>query len=98
MGDEAENIQLNHDDGKSILHWVEWLQEAGSLMAFKSNYDPVPAGFEGLHPNTFCLIIHTPYWCELFHKEGHRFARIDATHNTTHYDNTSLFMVMVWDT
>lgn len=66
-------------------------------MAFKSSCDPVPTGFEGLCPSTFALMIQTPYQAEQFRKEGHRFAGIDATHNTTHYENTSLFTVIVWD-
>ena len=66
-------------------------------MAFKSSSEPAPAGFEDMRPDTFCLMIQNEYQCELFRQEGHRFAGIDATHNTTHYENTSLFTIIVQD-
>lgn len=88
---------MDRNDGQSVLHWVERLREAGSLMGFKSSSDPVPAGFEDLWTETFCLMIQTEYQRELFKREGHQFAGIDATHNTTHYENTSLFTVIVRD-
>ena len=42
-------------------------------------------------------MIQTKYQKEVFRKYGHTFAGLDATHNTTHYENTSLFTVIVCD-
>ena len=65
-------------------------------MAFKSGADPVPPGSE-LDSNAFALVIQCPYQKEVFEKDGHSFAGIDATHNTTHYENMSLFTVIIRD-
>ena len=43
------------------------------------------------------LILQVLYQKEMFEKHGHAFAGIDATHNTTHYENTSLFTMLVQD-
>ena len=47
--------------------------------------------------DTFALIIQTEYQHEVFKKYGHAFVGLDATHNTTYYENTSLFTVIVRD-
>src|ERR1700730_5438171 len=93
---EAENIWLHHQDGQSVLEWVDHLRKSGDLLAFKSSSDPPPPG-SSLAPDTFALLIQTKYQRDVFHKHGHTFAGIDATHNTTHYENMSLFSVMVRD-
>lgn len=85
---------MHKDDGQSILQWVARLK--GDILAFKSSAEAAPAG-SGLDPDTFVLILQTEYQREVFEKEGHSFAGIDATHNTTHYMNTSLFTVIVRD-
>ena len=90
----AEKICLHCHDGPSILCWVERLWEAGDLLAFKSSSDPPPEG-SGLEAQTFVLVIQTNYQCSIFGHEGHNYAGIDATHNMTHYENTSLFMLLV---
>ena len=51
----------------------------------------------GLAVDTFVLMIQTHYQKEVFEKYGHGFAGIDATHNTTHYENMSLFTVIIQD-
>jgi hypothetical protein len=51
----------------------------------------------GLHEDAFVLAMQTPYQREVFEKYGHAFARLDTTHNTTHYMNTSLFTIIVRD-
>lgn len=93
---EAETIRLDQDDGWSVLHWVDKLRAAGSLLAFKSSSDPAPKG-SGLAEKAFVLVIQTEYQREVFQKEGNQFVGMDATHNTTHYENVSLFTVMVRD-
>jgi len=68
----------------------------GAILAFKRNVKAAPAGL-GLDSDTFVFILQTEYQREVFEKEGHSFAGIDATHNMTHYVNTSLFTVIVRD-
>lgn len=58
--------------------------------------DPPPLG-SILAPDTFLIIVQTPYQKEMFHKLGNTFMGIDATHNTTHYENVSLFTLMTRD-
>ena len=93
---ESETIRLHRDDGQSILLWVERLRRTGDLLTFKSSSDKPPTG-SGLEENTFVLLIQTAYQCEMFRSRGESFAGIDATHNTTHYQNTSLFTMLVQD-
>ena len=95
-GIEAEKIRLARGDGQSVLLWVEKLRQDGDLLAFKSSTDAVPKD-SGLDEDAFVLIMQTPYQKEVFEKYGHAFAGLDATHNTTHYVNTSLFTIIVRD-
>lgn len=64
------------------------------ILAFKSGADPVPTGSQ-LAADAFVLIIQCSYQKEVFEKDGHSFAGIDATH--THYDNMSLFTIIICD-
>ena len=79
-----------------MLQWVECLRKDGEILGFKSSADPAPK-HSGLAENAFVLMIQTKYQKEVFRKYGHTFAGLDATHNTTHYENTSLFTVIVCD-
>ena len=87
---------MHRNDGESVLQWVDCLQKSGEILAFKSSAEPAPGG-SGLAPDTFVLIIQTRYQKEVFEKYGQAFAGVDATHDTTHYENTSLFTVIVQD-
>jgi hypothetical protein len=93
---EAQEIRLHPQDGPSIMLWAAQLQEEGALLAFKASCDPPPAG-SFLAPDAFVLIVQTEYQREMFRKLGHAFMGIDATHNTTHYENVSLFTLIVRD-
>jgi hypothetical protein len=93
---EAEKIRLNQNDGEFVLKWVDQLRTTGEILAFKSSADPAPVG-SGLASGTFVLMIQTQYQKQSFEKYGPAFTEIDATDNTTHYENTSLFTVMVKD-
>jgi hypothetical protein len=79
-----------------VLRWVERLRESGDLLAFKSSADVALVG-SGLEKDVFVLIIQTAYQREVFLQDGHSFAGIDATHNMTQYENTSLFTVLIRD-
>jgi hypothetical protein len=79
-----------------VLQWVECLQKDGEILRFKSSADPAPKD-SGLANNAFVLMMQTKYQKEVFGKYGHTFASLDATHNSTHYENISLFTVIVCD-
>lgn len=87
---ESKTIHLHQDDGQSILLWVERLQRTGDLLTFKSSSDKPRTG-SGMEEDTFVLLIQTAYQCEMFRSHGESFAGIDATHNTSHYQNTSIY-------
>jgi hypothetical protein len=93
---EAADIRLHPQDGPSIMCWAAQLREERALLAFKASCDPPPAG-SFLAVDTFILIIQTEYQKEIFRKLGNSFMGIDATHNTTHYENVSLFTLIVRD-
>ena len=58
----------------------------------------LPPQGSGLAKETFTLIIQNDYQQEAFAKyRHHSFAGLNAMHNTTHYENMSLFTVMVCD-
>ena len=93
---EAESVRKHAKDSLSMLQWVNRCRKNDWLLAFKASSDPVPEGFS-LKPDTFVLCIQTRYQQECFRKYGKFFAGIDATHNTTYYENMSLFTVLVRD-
>ena len=80
----------------SLLHWVEHLSESGSVLAFKAA-SQVPEPGSGLSKDAFVLAIQTHSQKESYHKFGTYFAGIDATHNTTMYENLNLFTIIVRD-
>lgn len=65
-------------------------------MYFKSSSDPPPLD-SSVESNTFMLAFQTPYQQKCFHAWGKDFAGLDATHNTTYYENMLLFTVIVRD-
>jgi capsular polysaccharide biosynthesis protein len=95
---EQETIRLASKDGASVLQWVDNLKEAGHYVTIKTASDPSPpdAALPLAH-DSFVLIIQTRYQRECWQKLGKNFAGVDATHNTTHYENMSLFSLMVRD-
>jgi hypothetical protein len=93
---EAAEIRLHPKDGNSVLCWVEQLLNEDALLAFKASADPVPEG-STLAADSFVLIIQTNYQKEVFQMLGNSFMGIDATHNTTHYENFNLFTLIVRD-
>lgn len=93
---EAETIRLDSQDGQSTKEWVHNLEKRGELLGFKGSSDVPPAG-SALAPDTFALCVQTKYQRECWNKWGGKFAGLDATHNTTHYQGMSLFTVIVRD-
>jgi hypothetical protein len=56
----------------------------------------VPEG-SNLAPDAFVLIFSTEWQREKFREHGSGFVAIDATHNTTYYENMMLFTLLVRD-
>ncbi|KAJ6616308.1 hypothetical protein B0H10DRAFT_2219529 [Mycena sp. CBHHK59/15] len=93
---EEETIQLASGDGTSVLEWVKKLREQGHFVFLKRSDEAPPSGSD-LDPDSFVLIIQTKYQRECWENYGSHFASIDGTHNTTHYENMTLFMLLVRD-
>ena len=93
---EEETIRLASQDGASVLEWVKDLRKRGHFVELKTSSDAPPPN-SGLEKESFVIIIQTQYQQECWRKNAHRFAGIDATHNTTHYANMSLFTLLVRD-
>ncbi|KAJ7730819.1 hypothetical protein B0H16DRAFT_1329762 [Mycena metata] len=93
---EAESVQLYPDDGVSTLRWVENLRAKGHLLGFKSKSDPPPPG-SGVPPDVFLLMIQTGWQQRMFEKHGSALVCVDATHNTTMYENLNLTTLIVRD-
>ena len=74
-------IQLNPQDGVSILLWATWLQEEGALLAFKMSCDLPPLG-SALARDAFVMIIQTEYQREKIRDFRNSFLGIDMMHNT----------------
>ena len=93
---EEETIRLDPSDGRSVQLWVERMKSEGYFVDLKGTGDAPPAG-SSLASDAFVLIIQTKYQKHCWEKWGSRYAAMDATHNTTHYVNMSLFTLMAGD-
>jgi hypothetical protein len=95
---EQETICLASQDGASVLQWVEKLRAEGHYVTLKTSSDPSPSDAAlPVARDAFVLIIQTKYQQECWQKHGHTFAGLDATHNTTQYENMSLFTLLIRD-
>jgi len=93
---EQETVRLAAQDGESVLKWVGILRAQGHYVELKTSVQDPPAG-SGLEKDVFVLVLQTKYQQECWNEHGDRFSGIDATHNTTHYQNMSLFTLLVRD-
>lgn len=94
---EAETVQLNCDNRKSVFLWADRLHASDSLLGFKSQVCSVPLG-SNLANDAFVLMIQTPSQQELFHRYGNNgIIFIDSMHNTTMYQNMILMNILVRD-
>jgi hypothetical protein len=87
---------LDKDDGKSATRWAERLRDEDSLIAIKT-CDQKPPPQTGLEDTMILVIIQTPWQRERWEELGRHYLGIDATHNTTHYQNVLLFTLMARD-
>jgi hypothetical protein len=93
---EAESVRFHSDDGLSTLQWVKQLEAKGHLLGFKAKSDPPPPG-SGLDADVFTLMLQTNWQRTMFQKYGSALLCIDATHNTTMYNNLNLTTLVVRD-
>lgn len=93
---EEGTIQLTSGDGVLVLEWVNKLKKAGHFVFLKWTDEAPPPGSD-LNPDSFVLIIQMPYQHEYWEKYGSNFAGIDGMHNTTYYENMTLFTLLARD-
>jgi hypothetical protein len=75
---------------------VKQLEVKGHLLGFKAKSVPPPPG-SGLDADVFTLMLQTNWQCTMFQKYGSALLCIDATHNTTMYNNLNLTTLVVRD-
>lgn len=91
---QAELVRLDKDDALSVFKWVNKLRDGDSLLGFKSRTCPVPPGSD-LRPDTFTLMVQTPWQREQYIEHGSNILFTDGTHNTTMYENMTLTSLLV---
>jgi len=90
----AEMVRLDRDVRRSLVKWVEKIHKADSLLGFKSVICPVPPASD-LRPDVFILMVQTPWQLEQYRLYGSNILFMDGTHNTTMYENLTLFTLLV---
>jgi hypothetical protein len=94
---EAETGKLDPHDGRSVAKLVKDLEDRGAVVLSKPVDGKVPLG-SGLNASTFCLIVQTRWQAERLREFGsNSIWFMDATHNTTQYENMLLTTIMVRD-
>ena len=91
---QAELVRLDKDDGLSVFKWVNKLRATDTLLGFKSRTCPAPPGSD-LRPDTFTLMVQTPWQREQYTEHGSKILFVDGTHNTTMYENMTLTSLLV---
>jgi hypothetical protein len=93
---EQETIQLHTEDAISTRLWVDKLKSNDVNVFYKDKLEQPPSG-SGLQQDAFILCIQTPYQLDAFQCLGSGFIGIDATHNTTQYQDLQLFTIITRD-
>ena len=93
---ENEEIRLHPNDAISTRLMIDELTSAGTLTFYKDKQDRAPID-SGLPPDAFVLCIQTDFQLDAFQRLGNGFIGIDATHNTTQYQDLLLFTIIVRD-
>ena len=93
--DDAKSAQLLYTQDKLDAAESSY---APSIRLFKTDVDPVPAGFLGVIPaNEWAIVFCSYRMLELYRKYGHdNMIMVDSTHNTTGY-KYELLTLMVMD-
>jgi hypothetical protein len=93
---EDEKIRLHPEDAISAKLWMDRLKDDNVHVFYKDKLDPPPLESR-LQPDSFVLCIQTGFQLDAFRRLGQGFIGIDATHNTTQYQDLLLFIVVARD-
>jgi len=93
---DNDKIRLHPSDAISTRLRMERLARQGALTFYKDKQDRAPIGSR-LPEDAFVLCIQTKFQLNAFQRLGNGFIGIDATHNTTQYQNLLLFTIITRD-
>lgn len=93
---ENDEIRLHPDDAVSTRLLIEQLSSKGTLTFYKDKQDHPPIDSR-LPDDAFVLCIQTSFQLDAFQRLGNGFIGIDATHNTTQYQDLLLFTIIARD-
>jgi len=93
---ENDEIRLHSDDAISTRLLIEQLSSKGTLTFYKDKQDRAPIDSR-LPDDAFVLCIQTSFQLDAFQHLSNGFIRIDATHNTTQYQDLLLFTIIARD-
>ena len=94
---ENKEIRLHPDDAVSTRLLIEQLSGEGTHTFYKDKQDRAPIDSR-LPDDAFVLCIQTSFQLDTFRRLGdHGFIGIDATHNTTQYQDLLLFTIIAKD-
>jgi hypothetical protein len=93
---EGETIQIHSEDAISIKLVIDQLKADGTSVFYKDKLDDPPHDSR-LDKDAYVLCIQTRYQLDAFRRLGNGFIGIDATHNTTQYQDLQLFTIIARD-
>ena len=93
---EEEKIRLHPEDAILAKLWMDRLKDENVHVFYKDKLDPPPLKLR-LQPDMFVLCIQTHFQLDAFRCLSQSFIRIDATHNTTQYQDLLLFTIVARD-
>ena len=93
---ENDKIRLHPDDTVSTRLLMEQLSSKGTLTFYKDKQDRALIDSR-LPDDAFVLYIQTSFQLDAFQRLSNGFIGIDATHNTTQYQDLLLFTIIARD-
>jgi len=93
---ENDEIRLHPDDAISTRLLIKQLSSKGTLTFYKDKQDCAPIDSR-LPDDAFVLCIQTSFQLDAFQRLSNGFIGIDATHNTTQYQDLLLFTIIARD-
>jgi len=93
---ENDKIRLHPDDAVSTRLLIKQLSSKGTLTFYKDKQDCALIDSR-LPDDAFVLCIQTSFQLDAFERLGNGFIGINATHNTTQYQDLLLFTIITRD-
>ena len=93
---EEEKIRLHPEDVISAKLWMDRLKGEDVHVLYKDKLDPPPLESR-LQLDSFVLCIQTSFQLDAFWRLSQGFIGINATHNTTQYQDLLLFTIVARD-